>query len=194
MSVILLSKFRAIIMSNASMNLVPTQEVTIVGPVVEHLLSHLDDESAALAAMLNAVRDVHNALKCLDDETLRKSLESEAHQLSSSISLQQRRSQLQGELASVLNVAPQDVTLRRLIAMTSGSLRESIERLWRSLTAMAAEIERLNRQNSAMISQSLAIARGVVERLTGVSGVGESYNAVGARAETHVGPLIQWGA
>jgi hypothetical protein len=77
--------------------------------------------------------------------------------------------------------------------MTSGSLRESVESIWRSLSAMAAEMDVLNRQNAAMIGQSLSIARGVVERLTGVSAVGESYNAAGGRAETYVGPLIQWG-
>ncbi len=181
-------------MSKESMTPSSAQEMKIVGPVAEQLLSHLGDESATLAAMLTAVREVHHALIHLDDGALQKSLEAEARELSSSLEIQKRRLQLQADLANVLNMPPQEVTLRRLVTMTSGSLCETIQRVWRSLAEMAAEVDRLNRQNAAMISQSLAIVRGVVERLTGAAAVGESYNAVGVRADTHVGPIIQWGA
>jgi len=180
-------------MSKANMNQASVQDPKIVGPVAEQLLSHLEDEKASLGAMLNAVRDVHFALRDLDDEALRKSLVDEARELSASTKMQQRRRQLQNKLATILDVAPQDVTLKRLLAVTSGSVRESVETVWRSLTEMAREMDRLNRQNAAMISLSLSIARGVIERLTGVTAVSESYNAIGARSETHVGPLIQWG-
>lgn len=162
--------------------------------VTQQLLKHLESESATLAAMLNAVRDVHHSLKNLDDAALQRALEAEARELASSISMQQRRQSFQAELASLLRKDPQDVTVRSLIPLTTGTLREKVEQIWHSLSEMAAEVDRLNRQNSAMISQSLAIARGVVERLTGVSGAGESYTAVGARADSHVGPLVQWGA
>ena len=180
-------------MSTDATNSMSVQEPMIVGPVAERLLTHLGDETATLAAMLAAVRGVHDALRQLDDEALGQSLEAESRELSSSLALQQRRHDLQDQLASMLDLVPEEVTLRRLIAATSGSLRDAIERGWRSLTEMGAEMERLNRQNAAMIGQSMAIARGVVERLTGVRAVGESYNADGARTETHVGPLIQWG-
>jgi hypothetical protein len=171
----------------------PAQSVNIAGPVAEQLLSHLGDEKESLAAMLTAVRDVHVALRDLNDEALRKSLEAEARELSSSLTIQQRRRELQLNLAPILQIPPQEVTLRRLISATSGSVRESVELIWRSLTEMATEMDRLNRQNAAMIGLSMTIARGVIERLTGVTAVGESYNAIGGRAETHVGPLIQWG-
>ncbi|WP_010583809.1 flagellar export chaperone FlgN [Schlesneria paludicola] len=171
-----------------------TPSAQIMGTVADHLLSHLGDEQAALAAMLTAVRGVHQALRDLDDEALQKSLADEANGLASSLAVQQQRQLLQQELATVLHVDPRDVTLNRLASATSGTLHDSIEAIWRSLKEMASEVERLNRQNAAMIAQSLAIARGVVERLTGVAGVGESYGATGNRAESHVGPIIQWGA
>ena len=181
-------------MSQQTRDHTPTSTVNIVGPVAEHLLSHLNQEQAALAEMLSAVRGVHQALRDLDDAALQKSLADEANGLSTSLVIQQQRQQLQQELATVLQIDPREVTLKRLAAATSGTVRDAIESIWRSLKEMASEVERLNRQNAAMIAQSLAIARGVVERLTGVAGVGESYGASGNRAESHVGPIIQWGA
>ncbi len=180
-------------MTNESLNLTSAPDATIDGPAAEQLLSYLGDEATSLAAMLNAVREVHQALMVLDDNALKASLVVEARELSSNVEIQSRRRQFQNELATVLQVAPGEVTLRRLAMATSGTLRESIERIRRSLSEMATELDRLNRQNAAMIGQSLAIARGVVERLTGTSASQESYDAVGGRAKTHVGPLIQWG-
>ena len=139
------------------------------------------------------MRDVNQSLKALDDDALRKSLEAEVCELSSNSAIQQRRHELRNSLADLLHVDPQEVTLRQLVAMTTGPMRQSIERIWSSLLEMAREMEMLNRQNAAMIGQSLAIARGVVEQLTGVTAVNESYNSIGARAQSDVGPLIQWG-
>lgn len=181
-------------MAQNGMNKAAVGEIAIPNPVAAQILSHLGEEQATLQAMLQAVRDVHQALTHLDDGALQTCLEAEARELSSSLAIQSRRLQLQDQLASVLRVRPADVTMNRLVMITSGSLQESIEQIWRSMIEMAAEVDRLNRQNAAIIGQSLAIVRGVVERLTGVSGVNESYNAVGSRAETHVGSILQWGA
>ena len=161
--------------------------------VADQLLAHLGAETMSMTGILNAVRGVHQALAQLDDAALMKSLEEESRELSTAREVQERRHRLQHEFAAVLHVAPNEVTLRRLASTTSGSLRESIEQGWQGLAKMASELERLNQQNAAMIGQSLALARGVVERMTGMVAVGESYNADGVRAETHLGPLIQWG-
>jgi hypothetical protein len=180
-------------MSTTLMKPLTRPTARLPSPQAERLLAHLDDETSSLAAMLAAVRGVHQALRQLDDEGLGLALEAESRELASSTLMQQRRHRLQVELAPGLGLAAPDVTLRRLVTVTSGPMHDAIDHGWRLLAEMASEIERLNRQNAAMIGQSLAIARGVVERLTGVSAVGESYNAGGARVETHVGPLIQWG-
>jgi hypothetical protein len=175
---------------------IPTSvaEQAIAGPAAEQLLNHLCEEKANLEAMLAAVRDVHHALLHLDDGALQQSLENEARQLSTGLAIQSRRQQVQCELATVLHLDPTEVTLDCLVKMTSGSVRESIEKAWTPLIEMAGEVDRLNRQNAALIGQSLSIIRGVVGRLMGVSGVGESYSAKGARAGTHVGSILQWGA
>lgn len=165
----------------------------IAGPVADHLLTHLHDEEASLSAMLQAVRDVHGALRHLNDDTLRQALEEEARVLKAAETLQRRRSQLRSELSVVLGLPAEETTLRRIVAATTGSLREAVERCRTILAEMAAEMNRLNRQNAAMIQQSLSITHGIIGRLTGAAGVGESYNADGGRDEAHVGSLIQWG-
>jgi hypothetical protein len=175
-------------------NQAPETVVAIVGPVADQLLDHLENERISLEAMLSAIRSVHVALRDLNDEALQSSLEAEARELACGVALQERRRRLQNELGAKLHIPPHEITLRRLITLASGSVRDSIERIWRSLSQMAAETDRLNKQNAVMIGQSLSIARGVVERITGASGISESYGASGARTETHVGPLIQWGA
>ncbi len=165
----------------------------IAGPVADHLLAHLHDEEASLVAMLQAVRNVHGALRHLNDDKLRQSLDEEARVLQTADGLQQRRCQLRSELSAVLGVPAEEITLRRIISATTGSLRETVERCRQSLAEMAAEMNRLNRQNAAMIRQSLSITHGILGRLTGTAAVGESYNADGGREEAHVGSLVQWG-
>lgn len=180
-------------MSEQLLDQAAVRDSKMVGVVEDQLLRHLQDEQTSLTSLLGAVRDVNQALKSLDDEALRISLEAEVRELSLNASMQQRRRRLRDELAIALQMNPVDVTLRHLVTMTSGSIRDSIEQIWRSLLEMSREMEWLNRQNAAMIGQSLSIARGVIERLTGVTAVSESYNSVGARTEAHVGPMIQWG-
>jgi flagellar biosynthesis/type III secretory pathway chaperone len=163
------------------------------GQVAERLLQHLDAETSTFTAMLAAVRGVHEAMVKLDNELLKESLAAEIRELDSVLTLQQKRSDLRDELARVLENGPDDITLRRLVSFTTGSLRESIEQVWKSLSTMASELQRLNRLNAAMIGQSMAIARGVVERLTGTQATSESYSADGSRSTSHVGSIVQWG-
>ncbi len=180
-------------MSIQSTDSITGEVPTVADPFASRLLSHLGDETASFAAMLEAVRGINMALRKLDDEMLAHWLEAERRELVSILDVQQRRQELQEQLGPQLNLGPRDVTLRRLIQATSGSLREAVERGWRLLSEMSVELDRLNKQNAAMIRLSMSIAKGVVERITGMTSIGESYNAVGAKAETHVGPLIQWG-
>lgn len=180
-------------MTNESLKMSSSAQVEIDSPLADLLLDHLSAEKSSLTAMLTAVRDVHYALLVLDDEALKRSLEAESRELNSNTSLQARRRQVQSELAARLQLDPQEITLRRLAKITSGPLQDSINQVLNSLAEMAAEVDRLNRQNAAMIGQSLAVARGVIEQLTGSVATSESYNSIGGRAETHVGPLMQWG-
>lgn len=178
------------------MNAVPsslTEQSQLDGPVAEQLLTHLSAEESSLAAMLHAVQSVHNALRHLNDDQLSEALEEESQAISAAGELQQHRWDLRAALAATLGVEQDEATLGRVLAVTTGALRETVARVRQRLAEMSAELERLNRQNGAMIRQSLSLTRGIIGRLTGQRAAGDTYNAEGNRDEVHVGSLVQWG-
>ena len=183
------------------MNAVPSSLMEpphLDGPVAELLLSHLSAEESSLAAMLHAVQNVHNALRHLNDDQLREALEEESLAIAGASELQQQRWDLRVALAAALGIERDEATLGRVLtvatgALREGALREGVARFRKSLAEMSTELERLNRQNGAMIRQSLSLTRGIIGRLTGQRTAGDTYNAEGNRDEVHVGSLVQWG-
>ena len=161
--------------------------------LAELLLSHLSAEESSLAAMLHAVQNVHNALRHLNDDQLREALEEESLAIAGASELQQQRWDLRVALAAALGVERDEATLGRVLTVATGALREGVARFRKSLAEMSTELERLNRQNGAMIRQSLSLTRGIIGRLTGQRTAGDTYNAEGNRDEVHVGSLVQWG-
>lgn len=178
------------------MNAVPSSLMEpphLDGPVAELLLSHLSAEESSLAAMLHAVQNVHNALRHLNDDQLREALEEESLAIAGASELQQQRWDLRVALAAALGVERDEATLGRVLTVATGALWEGVARFRKSLAEMSTELERLNRQNGAMIRQSLSLTRGIIGRLTGQRTAGDTYNAEGNRDEVHVGSLVQWG-
>lgn len=171
------------------MNATTTQ---ISNELAERMQRHLTEEEQSLVCVLDAVRAVHDSLRSLDGNALAEALDSEAAALRQAEGLQARRQQIRSEAAGVLGVPPQEVTLSVFAEKTSGPLQATVVETRQKLALMSTEMERLNRQNSAMLQQSLSLIRGIVGRLTRTAG-GETYNAGGAKEETHVGPLMQWG-
>lgn len=154
---------------------------------------HLGDEERTLIAVLESVRALHQTLRELDGESLAQALQNEMDALRVAEGIQKQRKRIRAEAASELGVSPQELTLGRLAQNTTGDVRSSIVESREKLATMASEMDRLNRQNAAMIQQSLLLMRGIVGRLTGTAAPGESYNAGGGREEAHVGSIIQWG-
>ena len=76
---------------------------------------------------------------------------------------------------------------------TSIETREQALQVRNRLTEMSTELARLNRQNAAMIRQSLDLTRGIIGELTGHGPHFDSYNASGKSETGHVGPVMQWG-
>lgn len=168
-------------------------ESTISAGMAERVKAHLGDEERSLVAVLDAVRELHQSLRQLDSAALQQALQREAAALTNAELLQQRRKKLRLDGATELGLPPREFTLGLLARTSTGELHQAITASRQKLSEMAAEMDRLNRQNHAMAQQSVAIYRGIVGRLTGAAGQGESYNAGGARDEAHVGPLVQWG-
>ncbi|HEY4262283.1 MAG TPA: flagellar export chaperone FlgN [Schlesneria sp.] len=164
----------------------------ISNELAERMQRHLTEEEQSLVTVLDAVRAVHDSLRNLDGNALADALDSEAAALRKAEVLQARRQQIRVEAAGALGVPPQDVTLSVFAERTTGPLQTTVVESRQKLAQMSTEMERLNRQNSAMLQQSLSLIRGIVGQLTGTA-QGETYGAGGAREETHVGSLMQWG-
>ena len=160
--------------------------------LAERMQRHLNDEEQSLVSVLEAVRALHESLRVLDGDALAQALESETVALKQAEELQQRRQQIRSEAANALGLPPKDFTLGLLAEKATGPLQTSVVESRQKLVEMSSEMDRLNRQNAAMIQQSLTLMRNIVGRLTNTAG-GESYSASGARNETHVGSLMQWG-
>ncbi len=165
----------------------------ITDALAERVKQHLNDEERTLIAVLDAVRDLHQSLRQLDGEALAQALQSETTALRKAEILQPQRQRIRDDAARELGLAPQDFTLGVLVHNTTGSLHATVAESRQKLTEMSVEMDRLNRQNAAMIQQSLMLIRGIVGRLTRTAGSGESYNAGGIREEAHVGSLVEWG-
>ena len=159
----------------------------------ERVKHHLNDEEQSLVTVLDAVRELHESLRQLDGEALSQALQSEASALRDAEGLQHQRQQFRDVAATELKTTPQEITLGLLVQKTTGALQTSVVESRQKLSEMSVEMDRLNRQNAAMIQQSLTLMRGIVGRLTRTGASGESYNADGIREEAHVGSIVQWG-
>ena len=169
------------------------QEPAISPAMAERVKVHLDAEERSLIAVLEAVRELHRSLRQLDGAALQQALQYELAALMDAKQMQERRQKLRFDAANELGLSPHEFTLGMLAKKTSGELQQSVVASRQKLSEMAAEMDRLNRQNHAMADQSTAIIRGIVSHLTGTAGQGESYTAGGVRDEAHVGSLVNYG-
>ncbi|MFO1042533.1 MAG: flagellar export chaperone FlgN [Planctomycetaceae bacterium] len=169
------------------------QEPAISPAMAERVKVHLDAEERSLIAVLEAVRELHRSLRQLDGAALQQALQYELAALMEARQMQERRQKLRFDAANELGLSPHEFTLGMLAKKSSGELQQSVVASRQKLSEMAAEMDRLNRQNHAMADQSTAIIRGIVSHLTGTAGQGESYTAGGVRDEAHVGSLVNYG-
>jgi len=169
------------------------QEPAISPAMAERVKVHLDAEERSLIAVLEAVRELHRSLRQLDGAALQQALQYELAALMEAKQMQERRQKLRFDAANELGLSPHEFTLGVLAKKTSGELQQSVAASRQKLSEMAAEMDRLNRQNHAMADQSTAIIRGIVSHLTGTAGQGESYTAGGVPDEAHVGSLVNYG-
>lgn len=154
---------------------------------------HLGEEEQCLSIVLHAVRQLHASLRGLDGDAMAVALQNESEALRQAQAMQDRRQHFRETAARELGVTPEEFTLSLVARRSAGEFQDGILRQRARLAEMSAEMDRLNRQNAAMICQSLMLMRGIEGRLTGTAPAADSYNAGGAREEAHVGPLIQWG-
>lgn len=157
------------------------------------ILSHLEDEANVLAIFLSVARELRQALTWRDGERLTQALETEADSLQFGQALRDKRAALRDELAKRLQLAPEEVRLSRLTECVSAKSRATLVASRQRLQEMSDELARLNRQNGAMIRQTLDLTERIVGQLTGSGPHFTAYNAHGETEAANVGPVLQWG-
>jgi hypothetical protein len=156
-------------------------------------LAHLREEEQTLAMLLVAVREIRQALLNRDGERLTQALLVEADSFQRSEGMRDKRMAIRQEWAKRLQVTPAEVTLSRMESVVSPEARDELVMCRQRLQEMSEELLQLNRQNGAMIQQTLDLTERIVGQLTDGGSHFTSYNAAGQSESAHVGPLLQWG-
>ncbi len=169
------------------------EQITISTEQETQIISHMRDEERTLAILLVTVREIRQALLNRDGERLTQALEAEANSFRQGEVMRDRRVTLRQDMAARLNITPEEVTLSRLDGCVSANARGELARCRQRLHEMSEELFRLNRQNGAMIQQTLDLTERIVGQLTGGGPHFASYNATGQSESPHVGPVLQWG-
>jgi len=144
-----------------------------------------------LAETLDSLRQVRAALCGGSLDSLKTALDRQARIAHASAELRDRRAGLRREMSAVLGIGPQEVTLMTFAARLPRELSACLTGCRDRLSAMAADVDQLNRANAALVGQSLDfLARFLTEITDGDPG-GTGYSSRGATREPVLGSLIE---
>lgn len=174
-------------MSNASPAIAPGNGLP------QPFVTHMEREEAALAQMLEALREIRAALLKNDLNAFTSALEKQAKAAQFTEELQQQRRPVIVELATAHGLDGQSITLRELGEAIAGNAGQWIHRCRERMLKAANEVQLLNRHNARMVHQSVEITRLVMAQLTSEDATGTGYNASGSRQDTVGGSMFELG-
>ncbi len=169
-----------------------TQTINATVAISDRVLSHLREEEQTLAVLLLAVGEIRQALFTRDGERLTQALQAEADSYQIGEAMREKRVTFREEMATLLQIAPEEVTLSRIDRCVPDEARHEVSASRQRLQEMSDELLRLNRQNAAMIQQTLQLTERIVSQLTGGPHF-TSYNANGRNEPAHVSSVLHWG-
>ena len=170
-----------------------TEPINMTDAIGERVLSHLREEEQTLAVLLLAVGEIRQALFTRDGERLTQALQAEAESYQVGEAMRERRTTFREEMAALLQIVPEEVTLSRIDSCVPDAVRDEVSACRQRLQEMSDELLRLNRQNAAMIQQTLQLTERIVNQLTGGGPHFTSYNANGRNESARVGSVLHWG-
>ena len=144
-----------------------------------------------LGECLESLRQVRAALTQGNFASLNAALAQQGKTSRAADELRERRTKLRRKLASVLGVAPQTVTVQMLAVRLAGDTGERLTACRNRLRIMAAEVDRLNRANAALVSQSLDFLERFFVEITGGEHGGRSYDCSGTSRQSECGSIIE---
>lgn len=169
------------------------QITDVASAIGQRILSHLREEEETLSVLLLAVGEIRQALFTRDGERLTEALQAEAGSYRLGEAMRERRTLFREEMAAFLQISPGEITLSRIDSCVPAELRDEVSACRARLQEMSDELLRLNRQNAAMIQQTLQLTERIVSQLTGGGPHFTSYNANGRNEPARVGSVLHWG-
>ena len=154
-------------------------------------LAQLEKEEAMLSATLESLRAVRSALLQGDLAQLSLALENQQHTAKAATELCQTRARLRDQMAGILGIDPHQATLRLFAERVSENLAARLANYRQRLSGMAAEVDRLNRGNAALIRQSLDLLQRLLSNLTGLEESADRYSSSGQREQGVCGSIFQ---
>jgi hypothetical protein len=171
------------------------QEFGLTGPAATKLslacVSHMQQEEAMLAETLDSLRQIRSALRDGGLDSLKAALDRQARIAHASAELRDRRADLRRAMSAALGVSPREVTLMNLAARLPRDIAAHLTGCRDRLNDMAAEIDRLNRANAALVGQSLEFLERFLTEITDGDPGGAGYSSSGATREPVLGSLIE---
>ena len=144
-----------------------------------------------LAETLASLREIRAALRGGGMSALADALDRQARIARASQELNDRRAKLRRDMAAVLGVAPQQVTLGMLAARLPGEAGDRLARCRERLNDMATEIDRLNSANAALVGHSLDFLERFFIEITGGDRGAAAYGPTGDTRQPAVRSIIE---
>jgi hypothetical protein len=154
-------------------------------------LAHMEQEEAMLGATLDSLRQVRAALLGGDLTALERALDCQVHTARAAGELKMRRVELRKQLGSGLGLDPQSVTLQEVAARVPTDHGQRLARCRERLHQMAAEVDRLNRGNAALVQHSVDFLHQFLVSVTGGEPVGDRYRPSGQIERATCGSLFE---
>lgn len=153
-------------------------------------LSYLARQEESLRSALATLQEVRAAALAGDAprlEALRGPQEELARQAQA---LRAEGAAIRGRAAAVLGVPEAEATLDRLADRLGGRAAEQLRVAGADVRALAAEVDRLNRSNAAVLEHGLSFIRRVLRDLTGAEIPAAGYGPDGTPAGSPSRPLL----
>ncbi len=130
-------------------------------------LGHLQQEEAVLGTTLERLYEIRKAVLHRDLEALSRAMDSEAATDRAAEDLRATRITLRQNIADALQVTAESATLKLLATHASTDIGNQLAVCRDRLAGMAAEAERVNRANAALLRQSADLIDRLLNGLTG---------------------------
>lgn len=154
-------------------------------------LAHMQQEEAILAETLDSLRQVRTALREGNLDSLKSALERQGRIAQASAELREGRASLRQEMSTALGIPVQNVTLMVLAARLPGDVADHLASCRARLSNMAAEVDRLNRANAALVGQSLEFLERFFTEITDGDRGGAGYSSRGTARAPLLGSIIE---